>query len=184
MYLNSKNYDIYQCTSSGDSQTQWQWICNVCGNTAQIIKEKKLVKDNWKDTLPTEGTEAVAVSTEETEKETKSTTTHYYEISDPAITENSIITVCLSENVTKSQYLAAANAQINGKSQSSGKLILQAFGTTPTEEIPITIIIENKVINPSISAAFLIDKTNKEDTYNIYFDNGNLYYKKTEVEEE
>lgn len=187
MYLNSESYDVYQCTTVSNQQTTWKWICNVCGNTAQTIQQKQVKIEDWKDSSSEEATEEAAVEEEEAEEETKSEDnekTYYCEITDSSITENSIITVCLSEKATKAQYLAAAKAQINGKSQQSGKLVLQAFGQKPETEIPLTIIIENKVINPSISAAFLIDKTNKDDTYNIYFDEGVLYYKKTEVEEE
>lgn len=183
MYLNSENYDVYQCTGTGSQQTTWQWICNVCGNTAQTIKQETIQQSSWKNS--TEEAEAAAEepAAEEVDEEAGEQGAYYCEISDSAITENSIITVCLSEKATKAQYLAAAKAQINGKSQKSGKLVLQAFGQKPTTDIPLTIVIENKVINPSISAAFLIDKSKKDDTYNIYFDNGVLYYKKTEVEE-
>lgn len=179
MFLNSETYDVYQCITKGDSSTTWRWICNVCGNTSTKRVEVELNSQSWSETMP--GTETVAMVSAASPIATEDQA-FYYKIEDPAISKESTVVLTLSDKINRAQYLDATKAWISGKAQKDGEIIIQAFGERPNGNIPVVVTIENKTFAPPIAAALLEDQTTNEP-YNLYVNNGVLYYKKLEGEE-
>ena len=63
-----------------------------------------------------------------------------YTISDSLITASSIQEIIPATNISADQYKALVKASIVATGQSVGSITIKAFGTTPTINIPITVI--------------------------------------------
>lgn len=63
-----------------------------------------------------------------------------YTITDSLITASSIQEIIPATNISADQYKALVKASLVATGQSAGSITIKAFGTTPTIDIPITII--------------------------------------------
>lgn len=63
-----------------------------------------------------------------------------YTIRDSLITASSIQEIIPATNISADQYKALVKASIVATGQSAGSITIKAFGTTPTIDIPITVI--------------------------------------------
>lgn len=66
----------------------------------------------------------------------------YYTINHEKIKADSIVTLTYPPTLTQSKYVMLANANIRVSSQTNGIIQLQSYGTVPTSDIPIQLIIE------------------------------------------
>ena len=95
------------------------------------------------------------------------------------IKENNIVMIGLQKGVTKEAYEATAKASISVKEQTNGQVVLQSFGTVPTIDIPIVLLI-GYVANRVYDSFVVLDEENSQ--YVLGIANDDLYFKKKEAE--
>lgn len=73
-------------------------------------------------------------------------TTYYYQsIAVTGVTTDNTVTVSLSPNHTKVQYLTCSNAMLQGTAQAENAITIACYGTKPTISIPLVFKIEQVV---------------------------------------
>ena len=125
--------------AAGNLQTEIDTLKKtVATNTDGIAANKSAIASN-KNAIDT-NTAKLVTTTKSLTLSSSGWNSGTYTIRDSLVTATSNQEVIPSQSITSDQYKALVKASIVATGQSAGSITIKAFGTTPTINIPITVI--------------------------------------------